>query len=66
MGTWERTELSRANVCSLDGCEIQLMSQSEGLESLLMSLKWPSIFQVMESSVEIVCETLEDTMRLLR
>ena len=55
-----------ANVCSLDGCEIQLMSQSEGLESLLMSLKWPSIFQVMESSVEIVCETLEDTMRLLR
>jgi len=40
------------------------MSRSEGLESLLMSLAWPSILQVMESSVEIVCESLEDMMRM--
>src|SRR5882724_9815196 len=55
---------SLADVCSLDGCEIQWMSQSEGLESLSMSLTWPSILQAMESSVEIMYEWLEDVMKL--
>jgi len=55
---------SMANVCSSDGCEIQWMSQSEGLESLSMSLTWPSILQAMESSVEIMCERSEDVMKL--
>jgi len=40
------------------------MSQSEGLESLSTSFTWPSILQAMESSVEIMCENLEDVMRL--
>src|SRR5882724_4406187 len=40
------------------------MSESEGLESLSMSLMWPSILQAMESSVEIICERLEDVMKL--
>ena len=55
---------SLANVCSSDRCEIQWISQSEGLESLSMSLMWPSVLQAVESSVEIVCESLEDVMKL--
>src|SRR5882724_10043461 len=39
------------------------MSQSEGLESLLMSFTWPSILQAVESSVEIMCDSLEDVTR---
>ena len=52
-----------ADVSSSDRGEIQWISQSEGLEGLSMSLMWPSILQVVESSVEIVCVSLEDTMR---
>src|SRR5882724_8796695 len=36
------------------------MSLSEGSESLLKSLTCPSILQVVESSVTIVCESSED------
>jgi len=53
-----------ADVCSLDGCEIQWMSQLEGLESLSMSLMWPSVLQVVDSSVEIMCESSEDVTKL--
>ena len=60
----EHKMLSLADVFSLEGCEIWWMSQSEGLESLSMSLTWPSILQAMESSVEIVYENLEDVMKL--
>ena len=42
------------------------MSQLEGLESLSMSLAWPSVLEAKESSVEIVYEHLEDMMRLPR
>ena len=38
------------------------MSLSEGLESLLMSLMCPSVLQVVESSVKIMYESMEDTM----
>jgi len=31
-----------------------------------MSLMWPSILQAVESSVEIVCESLEDVTELSR
>ena len=55
---------SSADVCSLEGCEMQWMSQSEGLESLSMSLALPSMLQAKESSVEIVCESSEDVTRL--
>jgi len=36
------------------------MSLSKGLESLSTSLMCPFILQVVESSVKIVCESLED------
>ena len=55
---------SLADVCSSDGCEIQWMSRLEGLESLSMSLIWPSMLQAVEISVEIMCERLEDVMKL--
>ena len=42
------------------------MSQSEGLESLSMSLVCPSVLEAKESSVEIMYEHLEDMMRLPR
>ena len=38
------------------------MSLSEGLESLSKSLTCPSILQVVESSVAIMCESSEDMM----
>jgi len=57
-------KFSLANVYPLDGCEIQWMSQFEGLESLSMSLTWPSMLQSMESSVEIMCERSEDVTKL--
>ena len=57
---------SLADVCSLEGCEIQWMSWSEGLESLSMSLTWPFVLEAVESSVEIMYESLEDMMRLPR
>jgi len=38
------------------------MSLSEGSESLLKSLTCPSILQVVESSVTIMCESWEDMM----
>ena len=40
------------------------MSQSEGLESLSMSLVWPSMLEAKVSSVEIMYECLEDMMKL--
>ena len=46
-----------ADVCSSEGCEIQWMSHSEGLESLTMSLAWPSMLEAEETSVEIVYES---------
>ena len=49
-----------ASVCSSDGCEIRWMSLSEGSESLLKSLTCPSMLQVVESSVTIMYESLED------
>ena len=50
---------SSADICFSQGCEIWWMSQSEGLESLSMSLTWPSMLQAEESSVEIVYKSLE-------
>src|SRR5882724_9721889 len=51
---------SSADVCSSDRCEIQWISLSEGSESLSTSLTCPSILQVVESSVKIMCESSED------
>jgi len=53
-----------ANICSLEGCKIWWMSLSEGLESLSMSLMWPSMLQAKESSVEIMYKSLEDMSKL--
>jgi len=55
-----------ADVCSSERCEMQWISQSEGLVSLSMSLVWLSMLEVEESSVEIMYESLEDMMRLPR
>ena len=55
-----------ADVCSLEGCEMQWMSQLEGLESLSVSLAWPSMLEAEESSVEIMYESSEVMMSLLR
>src|SRR5882724_624313 len=50
-----------ADICSSDRCEIQWMSLSEGSESLSTSLTCSFILQVVESSMKIVCEKIEDT-----
>ena len=55
---------SSADICSTEGCEMWWMSQLEGLESLSMSLMWPSVLQAKESSVEIIYEGSEDVMKL--
>ena len=46
-----------ADVYSSEGCEIHWMTWSEGLESLTMSLAWPSMLEAEETSVEIVYES---------
>ena len=65
--TWTQMKhemFSLADVCSLEGCEIWWMSQLKWLESLSMSLMWPSMLQAEEPIVEIMYKSSEDVMKL--